>query len=608
MKRFLALILASIMLLGLAACGDETPSENYTADITLPEITGSCFIAAYTRNSGSDYSSYIAESVHFALSIDGGASYQPLFNNYGMLFAKCHFSEANTIISAGVKGISLNKCGDSYYISAKEFIREKAGSDDNVFYKSVETGKYLVWETKDFINFSDGELSDSVLPGNKKSELEGEKLADMRLDIRLNDCVKIEIPQEIAKNILYENMEIKFSSVKLPENAVVSSEEDLRNIKAEIVYSDGSVHSKRVEWDLKDVNFNKPGEYTVSGTVQTRHFPFPVEERPWGDPDVIYYNGKYYFIATDDRGGQTMFEAREADTPEALFDEDVKRSVLLEYTKFKWEGTFWAPEFHVVDGKLCIFAALSKHGFDPQSHVMVLRDGGDVMNPADWSEPQRCTLPDGRFLGDNPIGDGKGGITLDMTYFKAGSKHYAAWSYRTWSGGDSGSMILIGEIDPNEPWKLLSEPTLLTRPEYGWENVDVTDNNEGPNPIVTDDKIYLVYSGGNAGGDTYVLGMLTADIKSDLLKESSWVKSQKPVLASNFVEGQYGCGHCAFFIDEFGDTYITYHGHKTVGNSDRIDGIRRVHFKADGEPHLWLTEEQDLPEGAEKVVMKVTVE
>lgn len=608
MKRLFAFTLALLMLLGLTACGDKKPTKNYIADIALPEITGTCYIAAYTRNSGSDYSSYIAESVHFALSIDGGQNYQPLFNNYGMLFAKCHYSEANTIISAGVKGISINKCGDKYYISAKEYIREKSGSNENVFYKTVETGKYLVWETKDFVSFSDGELCENILPKNKKSDLEGEKLQNIQLDIRLSDCVQIEISEDIAKKVLAENVTIEYSSVRLPENPVVSSKEDLEKIMAEVVYSDGSVHSKRVEWNIKDVNFKKPGEYTVSGTIQRRHFPFPVEERPWGDPDVIYYNGKYYFIATDDRGGQTMFEAREADTPEELFSENAKRSVLLEYTKFKWEGTFWAPEFHVVDGKLCIFAALSKHGFDPQSHVMVLKDGGDIMNPADWSEPQRCILPDGRFLSDNPLGDNKGGITLDMTYFKAGSKHYAAWSYRSWSGGDSGSMILIGELDPNEPWKFLSEPTLLTRPEYGWENVDVTDNNEGPNPIVTDDKIYLVYSGGNAGGDTYVLGMLTADIGSNLLKESSWEKSQKPVLASNFVKGEYGCGHCAFFIDEFGDTYITYHGHKTVGNSDRIDGIRRVHFKSDGTPHLWLTEEQDLPEGAEKVVMTVTVE
>lgn len=607
MRRLLALLLLVSLLLGLSACGAQKPQKNYTADISLPEISDACYIAAYTRNSGSDYSSYIAESVHFAISIDGGQTYQPLFNNYGMLFAKCHYSEANTIISTGVKGISMNKCGDKYYISAKEYTREKSQNGDNVFYKTIETGKYVVWETEDFVSFTDGEISDSILPKNKKSDLEATKLSNVYLDIRINDCVQIEISQDIAKKVLADNITIEYQSVRLPENIVVSSEEELKNIKAEVIYSDGSVHAKNVVWNTKDVNFNKAGEYTVSGIIQRRHFPFPVEERPWGDPDVIYYNGKYYFIATDDRGGQTMFEAREADTPEELFSDDVKRSVLLEYTKFKWEGTFWAPEFHVVDGKLCIFAALSKHGFDPQSHVMVLKDGGDVMNPDDWSEPQRCVMPDGRFLGDNPIGDGKGGITLDMTYFEVNSRHYASWSYRTWAGGDSGSMILIAEIDPNEPWKLISEPTLITRPEYGWENVDVTDNNEGPNPIVDGENVYLVYSGGNAGGDTYVLGMLTADINSDLLKASSWTKSQKPVLASNFVEGEYGCGHCAFFIDEFGDTYITYHGHKTVGNSDRIDGIRRVHFKPDGSPHLWLTEEQDLPKDAETIVMTVTV-
>ena len=113
------------MLLGLVSCGDKAPAANYIAEIAVPEITGKCYIAAYTRNSGSDYSSYIAESVHFALSIDGGQNYQPLFNNYGMLFAKCHFSEANTIISAGVKGISLNKCGDKYYGATAQLPKQK---------------------------------------------------------------------------------------------------------------------------------------------------------------------------------------------------------------------------------------------------------------------------------------------------------------------------------------------------------------------------------------------------------------------------------------------------------------------------------------------------
>ena len=89
--------------------------------------------------------------------------------------------------------------------------------------------------------------------------------------------------------------------------------------------------------------------------------------------------------------------------------------------------------------------------------------------------------------------------------------------------------------------------------------------------------------------------MLIADIGDDLMDPNSWTKSQTPWLASNFVEGQYGPGHNSFFVDEYGDTYIAYHGHTSLTDGARVDGIRRVHFSADGSPVLDMTAEQDLP-------------
>ena len=194
-----------------------------------------------------------------------------------------------------------------------------------------------------------------------------------------------------------------------------------------------------------------------------------------------------------------------------------------------------------------------------------------------------------------------------MNYFEANGKGYVSWSYRTFWGEDSGSMILLAEPDLDKPWQLLSEPILLTRPEYGWENVDKTDNNEGPNTVVRDGKVYIVYSAGNAGGDSYALGMLTADENADLLDINSWEKSKYPVLASDFVEGEIGCGHHSFYFGGDGNTYILYHGHKTFGNSERIDGMRRVQYLADGRPYVALSNEQDLPESEQNVRITVVV-
>ncbi len=565
-------------------------------------------IAAYTKNSSPAYSVFLGESVHFALSCDGGKSFSPLFMNYGHLFAKCHFSDENGIVSAGVRDIAIDFTGAEYIISAKEVIRHQV--KNGIFmtsFETEETGKFVRWITKDFVTFTEPELCDSRLPSGVQPVESAAKTTCPGLDIRDGDCVSLTIPTDIAERLVIEDMEVKCKEVSLPKSVVAKSASDVEDITAKVIYTDGTSHTKPVDWDLSGIDFDRPGKYTAGGKIRRRHFPFPVEKRAWGDPIITYYHGKYYFIGTDDWGGNKMFEAREADTPEALFAPDVKRSKILEYTEGKYESTFWAPEFHIAAGRMCLFCTLGKGGFDPQSHVMVLRDGGDILNPSDWSEPHRCVMPDGRFLSLNPLGDGKNGITLDMTYFEVANRGYVVWSFRTWAGTDSGSMLMLAETDPEKPWQLKTFPKLLCRPELGWENIDGTDNNEGPHPIVTEDKVYMAYSGGNAAGDTYVVGMLTADTCSDLDDPASWVKSQKPYLASDFVPGELGCGHNGFFTDELGDIYITYHGHKTLGNSDRIDGVRRVHFRPDGSPLLYMTDEQDLPAELEDVELSVVV-
>lgn len=565
-------------------------------------------IAAYTKNSSPAYSVFLGESVHFALSCDGGKSFSPLFMNYGQLFTKCHFSDENGIVSAGVRDIAIDFTGAEYIISAKEVVRHQV--KNGIFmtsFETEETGKFVRWITKDFVTFTEPELCDSRLPSGVQPVESAAKTTCPALDIRDGDCVSLTIPTDIAERLVIEDMEVKCKEVCLPKSVVAKSASDVEDITAKVIYTDGTSHTKPVDWDLSGIDFDRPGKYTAGGKIRRRHFPFPVEKRAWGDPIITYYHGKYYFIGTDDWGGNKMFEAREADTPEALFAPDVKRSKILEYTEGKYESTFWAPEFHIAAGRMCLFCTLGKGGFDPQSHVMVLRDGGDILNPSDWSEPHRCVMPDGRFLSLNPLGDGKNGITLDMTYFEVANRGYVVWSFRTWAGTDSGSMLMLAETNPERPWELKTFPKLLCRPELGWENIDGTDNNEGPHPIVTEDKVYMAYSGGNAAGDTYVVGMLTADTCSDLDDPASWVKSQKPYLASDFVPGELGCGHNGFFADELGDIYITYHGHKTLGNSDRIDGVRRVHFRPDGSPLLYMTDEQDLPAELEDVELSVVV-
>ena len=127
-----------------------------------------------------------------------------------------------------------------------------------------------------------------------------------------------------------------------------------------------------------------------------------------------------------------------------------------------------------------------------------IEKNGDILNPADWSCPIRIRKADGSWLTEV-------GITLDMTYLKAGMRSYMIWSYRrhTMSIGDTGSMLYIATVNEEDPSRLTSEPVLLSRPLFGWENVNGTINNEGPYTFVKEDTIYLTYSGGAANSYTY---------------------------------------------------------------------------------------------------------
>ncbi len=570
-------------------------------------ISSEYLVIAYTRNVKEDYSESLGHSIHFAVSTDSGKTVIPLYHNYGKLFPECNFSDENGIISMGVRDIEIYKIRDEYIITAKE-IRRTPLSDGK--FSESETGSFVRWTTRNFITFSEPVVTKDRYT-NREEQIKDCAFAAFGSEVMdyAESGVCIPVSEEIAVALTKNNITVEFDSIELPESATVSSRQELEKVTAKIKYTDGSVHEKRVIWKTDGIDFSKPGSYAADGKIVARHFDFPVEDHPWGDPVITYYRGKYYWIATNDANGDTSFEIREADTPEVLFDKNVRRNVILSAETSVYKNTFWAPEFHIVGGKMRIFCALTIGTvFDPQCYVMTLKDNGDLLDPDDWSAPVRCVMPDGRNLCENPLGDGKNGITLDMTCFEAGKKSYAVWSYRTWEGTDSGSMLMIAENTPDKPWEMLTFPQLLSRPVYGWENNNGTDNNEGPFALVTDEKVYLAYSGGDARGQSYVVGVLTANVGDNLCDVSNWKIPGAPSLASNFVAGEYGCGHNAFFTDEYGDVYITYHGVDAPQSRAIRPGIRRVHFAADGTPIFHMSNEQDLPERERNVRIVVVIE
>lgn len=544
------------------------------------------YIKVYTRQPEADcYPEGLSLSIHMAGSRDG-EDFQPFNKNYGILFAKAQIREDDTICPKGVSRPQIFPLKEGGYGIAAVRVSENGEPDESA------EGKLLLWKTEDFISFENIGLTDIGAVEQLRAEegISGEASAYVEVDgdilARAEECWNPVVNTKIT----------------VPECAVVHSAGELDEIRATAVYSDGSASLKKVIWEKEGIDFSAPGTCEVQGRVADKSYPFPLA-KGYGDPVLFRWEGKWYYISTNDNMDDIGLYVREADTVRELFEEGITEHLILaEDESRELIQTFWAPEFHVIGGELYLLFAVSGRVWGPQCHFMKLKKGCPITEKESWEDPVRVRRKDGSWLSED-------GITLDMTYLKTIRGSWLIWSYRRHIGTalDTGSMLYIAAADEKEPWKLKSDPMLLSRPLFGWENVAGTINNEGPYGFVKDGMVYLTYSGGSANSYTYALGLFTARESDDLLDISVWNKRCTPVLSFYSVEGEYGPGHNSFFEDEDGDLMIAYHGETGIDQNLRCDGIRRVHFRRDGFPELGMSAGEDLNQKLREVKMKVVI-
>ncbi len=596
-------------------------------------------LLVYTREpvEGS-YPRSLGNSVHMAYS-DDGTDYRPFNSNYGMLFATATISQRNTIIEKGLKNPYLFYTSDDTF--AIIAVRVDAGGNED----EESKGSILLWTSKDLIHFKECGLihlkkdayvkavtckyrkadgiyeicwmdSDMNYYVNLLKDLENPDEISMPEKCSPFDCCKVKtdlsgiVPGNIltvekgfGEELLAFWSPLQNVAVETPDHIKAASVDDIVSIRATAAYSDGSTSEKRVLWDTSNVDFSREGSYDVHGIVMQEHYDFPLAVG-YADPQILKWKDKYYFIATNDNTNAVGLFVREADTVAELFKKGIREHIILDYDmERQLVKTFWAPEFHVIGGDLYILFTVGGETSGPQSHLMKLKNGGCILNPADWEDPVRVKKADGTYLAEE-------GITLDMTHLNVNGVSYMVWSFRIGFGtpDDTGSMLYIATVDSQIPWILTSDPVLLSRPLMGWENTERTINNEGPFALMTDDTVYLAYSGGAAGGYTYTIGFLSISRSGNLLNPEEWVKTCTPALSHYSVEGEYGPGHNTFFTNEEGNVMIAYHAQQTLGNTPRCTGIRRVHFDRNGVPVLNLSAERDLKDEFVNVEMKVVVE
>lgn len=590
-------------------------------------------ILCYTRKPIDEfyYDPKLAYSMHLALREEG--KFHALNHNSGVLFAKATENEDGSLNAKSIRNPYLFVMRDGTYGVLAVRVDGDGGED-------VEsTGKAIFFTSHDLLEYKEEGLLplcegavDRVVcsydPGKEMYEISwcqsdkqwyraelkyiecmDKRITGVKVDELILPAVETEIegavagnvisiPDETAKRLQQKLLPPRHIKTEVPEEVQAASREQLELVWARALYSDGTEALKRVDWNMDSIDWSRPGVYEVEGKLHQDHFPFPMAEDR-ADPCITYWNGKYYFIATNDADKNHTLYVREADTIPGLVE--AKEHLILDSDTYDYVGNLlWAPEFHEIKGELYIFLALTpEEFFGEESHIMKLKEGGNPSRKEDWSEPKRVVRSDGSQLCEA----GKT-ITLDMTCFFWEGDYYVVWSQRQFLPRDLGAWLYIAKLNADEPWKLLSEPVLLSKPEYGWAN-NHTFVDEGPFALPQEERLILTFS--SAAVDTsYVVGIMTIDRDKDLLDPKNWKKGNYPIMTSRSVEGEFGTGHNAYVVDEYGDVWNSYHARPGI-HGERSSGIRRVHFDIDGLPVLDLVEEQDVSEEFSRVRTKVVV-
>lgn len=594
-----------------------------------------CRLMCYTRVPEEDavYSAKLADSMHLAVDL-GDGEFIPLNHNAGVLYAKATQNADGTLNAMNLVNPWMFQLKTGTYGIIAKRIRSYGEEDTS------SKGKLLFFETQDFCEYTEHELLD--LPEieyiedaicsyhanqdtyviqwknqtGKWFSIEVKSLSDINPDVSKKEICEVTnpIPKCLIKgaksrNIINVEEELAlrlYRKLTVPVNTAnevpliihADSPDKIKRVKALARYSDGSTVEKPIDWETSGIDFNKPGKYRITGKVQQKHFNFPIALHR-ADPCVGKWGGRYYFIATNDADGNHTLYMRESETIEGLVD--APESLILDTNTYPHiKGLLWAPEFHVIKGKLYIFHAATPNEFGREHcHVMTLKENGNPMKASDWTPPERVLRKDGSML------YGEEGITLDMTEYEVNGRYYVMWSQRQFKPVDQGAWVFIAEINPDEPWKLISDPLLISMPEFGWAN-NHTFVDEGPFALITDKKLFVTISSA-AVDSTYVVGLLSADLDADLLNPDNWKKCNYPLMSSRAKEGEYGTGHNAYIQDEDGLIWNTYHA-KVGINGPRSSGFRRVHFDGEGYPVLEMTEEMDLVPELAEVSMEVIVD
>jgi GH43 family beta-xylosidase len=250
-------------------------------------------------------------------------------------------------------------------------------------------------------------------------------------------------------------------------------------------------------------------------------------------------DGTYYFIATAPE--YDRIEIRSSKTINGI-KEAQPVVIWRKHDKGPMGNHIWAPELHQIDGKWYIYFAAGSAEEKWKIRIYALSNASEDPTKGEWKEEGQIVTKVDKF-------------TLDATTFELNGQRYLIWVDRA-SDKVVNTGLFIAKM--TSPTTLDDKQVVITQPEYDWE-MHRHKVNEGPAVLIRNGKVFVAFSA-SATDATYCIGLLWAEVGSDLLDTASWHKLPQPVFYTNDALKRFGPGHNSFTIAEDGKTDIMiYH-------------------------------------------------
>ncbi len=296
------------------------------------------------------------------------------------------------------------------------------------------------------------------------------------------------------------------------------------------------------------------------------------------DPYSFYKDGYYYYTHTQ-QNKLTLWKT----TNLANLKTAESKVIWTPPVGTMYSKELWAPEIHFIQGKWYMYFA-ADDGDNNHHRMYVLENSSQDPMQGEWI-----------FKGK--VADASDKWAIDGDVFEHHGKLYMIWS--GWEGDTNGAQNIYIATMKN-PWTIESARSKISVSDFDWEkhgdlndpNLPHVDVNEGPQILKHGKKLFIIYSASGCWTDFYALGMLTADIESDLLKPESWKKSPQPVFKQSQENGVFAPGHNSFFKSPDGkEDWILYHANSKAGQGCggfRSPRMQKFTWNADGTPNFGI--------------------